>query len=448
MRKDAWKIAIETLSWIEMQKISEQMAFAKAIDQMKIKESNTIRFAYGLVIETIRRKNLIDEVINFVLYPETINRFNFGLQSFLRLFVYQNRVVKNWSKINLREAEKIANLGRNIFGWKSFRKIEYILGFLLTQELSMILNRLNELDKIALTTFHPKWFVDYCIDLFGKNQGISFLRANNDSPPDYIRLNTIKGSKKEILERLTIDGVELKKVRRLKHSYEIIKTEKPLTKIDSFQSGLFYIQDKASTFATEIANPKAGDTVLDVCSAPGTKTSYLAQLMKNQGNIYSIDYSKRRNKTWKSVMKHMGVKNAFPILADVCISIPLRVLADIIILDPPCTSTGVFSKHPSAKWRLSRKSIKKMAEIQLKMINNCADKVKSKGSIIYSTCSVTTEENEEIIEKFLKHNSNFILSKIEPKIGLSGLKGLEECQRFYPNIHRSNGFFIAKIIKK
>jgi len=202
MRKDAWKIAVETLSLIETRKISEQMALTKTVDQMEIKESNAIRFAYGLVIETIKRKNLIDLFINNILYPDTIEQYNFRLQSFLRLYVYQNRVVNNWSKINLKEAEKTANLGRSIFGWKSFRKIEHILGFLLTREVSTVINELDELDQIALKTFHPKWFVRYCIDLFGKNKGISFLKSNNKIPPDYIRINTIKKPEKEILERL------------------------------------------------------------------------------------------------------------------------------------------------------------------------------------------------------------------------------------------------------
>jgi len=448
MLKEAWEVAIETLSWIEMQKLSEQMAFAKTIDQMQVEDTNSIRYAYGLIIETIRRKNQIDKVINHVLKPETIDRFSYGLQSFLRLYVYQTRVVRKWSKIYLKEAEKIAKLGRSILGWKTFRQIEQFLGFLLTQELSVIFKGVDELEKIALQTFHPKWFVRYCLDLLGKKQGVSFLEANNDSLPDYIRLNTIKGSELEILNSLSGDGIELKKIEFLDYAYEVLETKRPLSKISSFQNGLFYIQDKASCFAAEIANPKPGNIVLDVCSAPGTKTSYLAQLMKNQGNIYSIDYSKRRTQIWKNEMMQMGVKIANPIIADACTSLPLRFSADIIILDPPCTSTGVFSKQPSAKWRLTPRSINKMADIQWQMISNCVDKIKSGGTLIYSTCSITIEENEVIIEKFLKHNLDFFLDKIEPEIGLPGFKGLNECQRFYPNLHRSNGFFVAKLVKK
>jgi 16S rRNA (cytosine967-C5)-methyltransferase len=148
---------------------------------------------------------------------------------------------------------------------------------------------------------------------------------------------------------------------------------------------------------------------------------------------------------WRNEMEKMGVKIANQIIADICTSLPLNLVADILVLDPPCTGTGVFSRQPSAKWRLTPQSIIKMAEIQWLMIKNCVDKVKPGGVIVYSTCSITIEENEAIIEKFLKYYPDFYLETITPEIGLPGFKGLKKCQRFYPNIHRSNGFFIAKL---
>jgi 16S rRNA (cytosine967-C5)-methyltransferase len=116
-------------------------------------------------------------------------------------------------------------------------------------------------------------------------------------------------------------------------------------------------------------------------------------------------------------------------------------------LDPPCTSTGSFGKSPSAKWRLTRRSVDKMAEIQWQMINSCAENVKSKGTLIYSTCSITVEENEILIERFLKWHPDFSLTEISSKVGLPGLRGMEKCQRLYSHIHQCNGFFIAKLLK-
>jgi 16S rRNA (cytosine967-C5)-methyltransferase len=153
-------------------------------------------------------------------------------------------------------------------------------------------------------------------------------------------------------------------------------------------------------------------------------------------------------RTWKQENKRMGIAIAEPVIADACDPLPFTVEADIAVLDPPCTSTGVFGRQPSAKWRLTPKSIESMAEIQWRMINNVAEKVKSGGSLAYSTCSVTVEENEMIIERFLKWHPEFSVLEIEPQLGLPGLRGLTKCRRLYPHLHESNGFFIAKLKKE
>jgi 16S rRNA (cytosine967-C5)-methyltransferase len=189
-------------------------------------------------------------------------------------------------------------------------------------------------------------------------------------------------------------------------------------------------------------------TLLDACAAPGAKTTYLAQLMQNRGVIYSIDYSKRRINVWRNEVARMGAEIAVPIIADACNPLPLRMKADVVVLDPPCTSTGVFRKLPSAKWRLTRRSVDKMAEIQWQMINSCAENVKSGGTLIYSTCSITVEENEMLVERFMKWHPEFLLAEMTPKIGLPGFRGLEKCQRLYPHIHQCNGFFIAKLVRE
>jgi 16S rRNA (cytosine967-C5)-methyltransferase len=136
------------------------------------------------------------------------------------------------------------------------------------------------------------------------------------------------------------------------------------------------------------------------------------------------------------------------LIADACTGLPFIGEADLLILDPPCSSTGVFAKQPSAKWRLRPKSIEKMAALQWKMIINCAEKVSSGSTLTYSTCSITVEENEMVIERFLKLHPDFTLMEIEPEMGLPGMRGLTQCRRLYPHLHRCNGFFIAKLRKE
>jgi 16S rRNA (cytosine967-C5)-methyltransferase len=445
--KDAWTVAIETLSWIEMQKLSERMALAKTVKQLGIRDPNAVRYAYGLIVETVRRRNLIDRFVNSILAPRKISELTMGIQAFLRLYVYQTRVTKNWTEVHIEEAENIAKTGRAILGWKTLREVEPILGFLLTRELKSILKAANDEQRIGLQTFHPTWFVKYCFNLLGRNEALAFLEGDMNPPPTYVRFNILRASEAEILERLETEGVKLEKVELLKHAYKVVGSRQPLTGTASFQQGLFYIQDKASCFAAEAADPKPKMTVLDMCAAPGAKTTYLSQLMQNKGTIYSIDYSVRRMQVWKKEINRMGVKNAQPVIADARNPLPSELEADVVVLDPPCTSTGAFGKIPSAKWRITPKSIDKMAEIQWRMISNCAEKVKAGGVLIYATCSITFEENEMIIERFLKWHPEFSLTEISPKLGVPGLRGLSKCQRLYPHIHESNGFFVAKLLK-
>jgi len=445
--KEAWTLAIETLSWMEMRKLSERLALAKTVKQLSIRDADAIRLAHMLVCETVRRRNFIDAFVNNILKPESISEFNLGVQAFLRLYVYQTRIAKDWLKIDVEEAESIAKLARSILGWKTLRKIERVLGMLLTQKPTAIFNGVSDEERTGLLTFHPTWFVKYCFKLFGRREAIAMLEANVQPPPAYIRLNTLKAKENEILEKIAEEGIKVEKVEGLRYAYKVVGAKQPLTRTASFQEGLFYIQDKASCFAAEAANPKPKMTVLDVCAAPGAKTTYLAQLMQNCGVIYSIDYSERRMDVWKSEVARMGVEIAASIIADACNPLSFTIEADIVVLDPPCTSTGAFGKLPSAKWRLTKRSVDKMAEIQWQMLNSCAENVNPGGTLIYSTCSITVEENEMLIERFLKWYPEFSPTEITPKIGLPSLRGMEKCQRLYPHIHLCNGFFIAKLLK-
>lgn len=445
--REAWTLAIETLSWMQMQKLNERLALTRTIRQLDIKNADAARLAHRLVSETVRRQNIIDKFINNALKPRKLAEFDLGVQAFLRLYVYHMRAAKNWIKADVKEAEHVVRLARSILGWKTLQEVEPFLGFLLTQKPNLIFQNVGDEERVGLQTYHATWFVKYCFKLFGRVKTIVMLEANMQETPSYIRINTLKQDVEEILGKLAEDGIKIEKVNGLKYAFKLSGSKQPLVKTTSYREGLFYVQDKSSCFATEAANPQPGMAVIDVCAAPGAKTTYLAQLMQNEGVIYSLDFSRRRMSVWKAENARMGVEIAEPIAADARYSLPIALQADILVLDPPCTSTGTFGKSPSDKWRLTPRSIENMTELQWQMLSNCAENVKSGGTLIYSTCSITVEENENQIERFLKWHSEFSLEDMSPKMGLAGLRGLEKCQRFYPHVHQCNGFFIAKLVK-
>ncbi len=443
MLRDAWMLAVESLSWVELQRLGERLALAKAARQLRIKNSRAIGLAHKLVSETLRRKNLIDFLLESALAPRSLNDFKLGPRSFLRLYLYQTKMVNT----DLENAVSVARIGRSILGWRQLKEAEEVLGEILSIQLNPALEGIEDTKKVGLLTYHPTWFVKYCFRMFGRREALKFLEKATEIPPTYLRVNTLKASEETLLKRIEEDDLLVERVEQLKHTYRVIQSKDPLTRTRSFRKGLFYIQDKASCLAAEIANPEAGATVLDVCAAPGAKTTHLAQLMENEGAIYSIDYSRRRIMVWKGETERMGVEIASPVVANARKPLPTNLSADLVILDPPCTSTGTFSKTPSAKWRLTKRSILGMAKIQWEMLDQCAEYVKECGFLVYSTCSITVEENEMLIERFLKRHSEFKLVESMPKIGLPGMRGQIKCQRLYPHLHDCNGFFVARLVR-
>jgi 16S rRNA (cytosine967-C5)-methyltransferase len=443
MLRDAWTLAIETLSWIELQRSGERLALNRAAKQLKIKDPKAVGLAHRLVSETLRKKNYIDYLLNSALAPRSLNDFKLGQRAFLRLYFHETKMTEG----NLEKAARIARMGRSILGWRELVDLEEVLGEVLSIKPDIALKGLDEVEKVGLLTYHPPWFVKYCFRLFGRKDALMFLEQAKEVPPTYVRLNTLKAPEETLLEEMGNEKIDLEKVQQLKHTYRLVQSRKPLTRTQTFRQGYFFIQDKASCLAAEIAAPKQGTTVLDLCAAPGAKTTYLAQLMDNRGEIVSVDYSKRRIKVWKRETERMGAEIASPLVADARNPLPLNLHADLVVLDPPCTSTGTFAKTPDAKWRLTKRSILGMTKIQAEIIENCAEYTKKGGFLVDSTCSISVEENEMVIENFLKSHAEFGLVDTKPKIGLPGLRGLTKCQRLYPHIHECNGFFIAKLQK-
>jgi len=445
--RESWMLAIETLSWMETRGLSEPTAMAKTAKQLGVSDSDSLRLAHHLVYETVRQRNLIDKFLESIVSSDVLSEVSVGVQAFLRLYVYQTRVSRNWSDVNLEEAETIVKLARSILGWQTLVDVEPFLGFLLSQSPKIVFEGTSDEERVGLQTFHPSWYVKYCFRLFGRSKALALLHADLHPPPAYIRLNTLIAREEVILKGLTEEGVEVEEVSPLRNTYRVCGSKKPLVSVDGFREGRFFIQDMASCYAAEAADPKKGMTVLDMCAAPGAKTTYLAQLMDNCGRIVSLDYSRRRMIVWKGEVDRMRVAVAEPIVADGRVSLPLTVEADVVVLDPPCTGTGTFGKLPSAKWRLSSRSVQRMADIQWQLLNSCVEHVKPGGTLVYSTCSITVEENEVLIERLLKWHSDFSVVEITPSLGVPGLRGLETCRRLYPHTDRCNGFFIAKLTR-
>jgi 16S rRNA (cytosine967-C5)-methyltransferase len=384
-----------------------------------------------------RRKNTIDQIIMMALSEDGTADLDLGIHNFLRIYASEAK----YGNKDYQGLVELADLAREILGEKELGPVEEALDVIPHIEIQW--EDLSWYEVTSLRTFHPVWYVKYCRELLGEVEAVQLLEA--PIPPNYVRLNEMKRENDDLLGRLREEGLELEDAG-LEHVYRVLNQDRPLTLLSSYRVGLFTIQDKASALAGLIAAPVPGMTVFDVCAAPGIKTGHLADMMGGEGRIFSMDFSGRRLEVWKREMARLGVTNATPILGDARKSEDFpKVEADLVFVDPPCTGTGTFGRIPSGKWRITRRSIGRMARIQDRILKNCADHVAAGGAIVYCTCSITVEENEMIVEDFLGTNPEFSMVNASPRLGLPGLMDQEGAQRLYPHLHGCNGFYVVRL---
>jgi len=408
------------------------MAFNKTVEQLGIINENIMHHAYRLIKETTRRRNALDYLINEALDDIKLDTLKLGVRNLLRLYTYELK----YGGQGYSKAVDVAESGRKVLGKRDLSNVEDVFDIL--PSIKFDLEVLSEVERVSLETFHPVWFVEYCQKMMRAN-AIKFLSVIE--LPEYIRINLLKK------DRLDFDWGSFSSVKELPGIYKVDSSERSLSHTLEYKEGLFSIQDKASSIVGLVAKPEPGMTVLDVCAAPGGKTGHIAELMGNEGRIFSVDFNERRMLTWEKEMKRLGVDIASPIISDARKNLP-DVEADLVMVDPPCTGTGTFIRMPSGKWRIQRNSFKRMRTIQERILKNSAGKVVPGGSLVYSTCSITLEENEMVIKRFLDRNRDFRLVKQSPRIGVSGFEGQYMAQRLYPNLHECNGFYIVKMVRE
>ncbi len=315
------------------------------------------------------------------------------------------------------------------------------------------LMKVDEKDKthyLSTKYSHPLWMVERWIKDYGYEFTKELCQHNNSKPKLNIRVNTIKITRKDLVGRLSKYGYT---VHETKYAKDGLIIEKPtrITETEEFKSGYFFIQDESSMLVAQIANPNESSFILDLCSAPGGKSTHLGQMMNNKGIIISRDIYDHKLNLIKENADRLGIEiieiEKFDALE---LDMDLIGKVDYCIVDAPCSGLGIIRRRPEIKWNRTEKDIEELTEIQFNILDNAKRYIKPGGIIIYSTCTVGKEENINIIKRFLHKNSEFNLIGFENLICSN--EHMETSKEGYielfPHIHNTDGFFIAKIQRK
>ncbi len=428
---------------MQQQGLSERAAVYKTSRQLLIKNRRDLQGAFRLVLETSRRMNYIDRIITERLHPTALDSLSLGVQNLLRV-VLCSRLLSLQGGLG---PEQIVKAGRDILGWEETWGVEKQLGLLLAAHLSFDEPHKEE-ERLGLQTAHPAWFVRRCVRWFGRDFALKLLNGNLKQIPNYVRVNPLRGESKGILEKLEKSHVKLEPIQGLEGIFRPNPHAGSLTGTASFLAGEIAVHDLSTYAAVACLDIKPELKVADVCAAPGSKTGTIASMMINHGLIVSLDKSPRRMKLWKKEIKRLGVANAHAVLANCSGDLPLNEKFDRVLVDPPCSNSGVFAKSPYLKWGLKEKQIDSFSSLQFTILSAMSEFVKAGGVLVYCTCSVLPEENELVTERFLSISPDFHLENTDLKIGLPGLRGLAPCRRLFTHMHDCNGFFIAKLRRR
>lgn len=294
----------------------------------------------------------------------------------------------------------------------------------------------NSIDNLSTYYSHPRFYTEYFYENYGEEFTKKLLKSNNEKAPFTIRVNSIKTNRDDLIKNLSKIGFEIEET-----SYDkALNVLNPNGIIDTeyFENGHFYVQDLGSILVSSFLNPRKDSRVLDLCAAPGGKTTHLSELMDNTGEIVACDKSKGKINLIKENAQRLGCKNIYPMINDA------RVLNDdfvnkfdYVLVDAPCSGTGLYRKKPDIKWNKRIDDLKELGKIQLEILNNAKEYVKNQGLLLYSTCSLSKIENEDVIENFLSENKDFKIKKLRDK----------EVLKLFPSVDGSDGFSICLLEK-
>lgn len=311
---------------------------------------------------------------------------------------------------------------------------------------------IDEVNYLGIVQSHPNWMVKRWIQRFGFDDAVKLCEANNKRPVLSIRINKLKISEPEFEKYLTERNIQFRKSELLDNFYTIKLVSKLFTE-DLFREGGFSIQDISAGFVSNLVAPEENELIVDLCAAPGGKTTHMSQLMNNSGEIIAIEKYLGRLETLKRNIERLGATNVKLLHDDLnnpkskLLNEDLIGKADKILLDAPCSGLGVLSKKPDIKWKRELNDIKELQELQKQMISNAAKYVKPGGSLIYSTCTIESEENSEITEYFLANHPDFEIDNaakyVNPKVVNS-----QGCVEIFPHIHFIDGSYCVKFKKK
>lgn len=433
------EIALKTLYKIDKDEAYSNIALDENIKENKNKlDDRDTGFISEIVYGVTSWKLTIDEIIK--KYSKLkLKKISPWILNILRMGIYQivflDKVPKSAAvneSVNL--AKRYGHKGSSNFVNAILRKVE-------KKDYEAFFEIENPIERISKTTSMPVWMIEELLKENDIEKVEEICKASNIKPKVAIRINRLKTNKQELENLLKERDIVFKEGKL--EDFLILEKTKNIEQLDWFKQGYFTVQDEGAGLIAKVVDPKPNELVLDACSSPGGKTTYMAELMEDKGEIIAWDLHPHRVQLVEENAKRLNIHIIKTECQDAMVcKKEYTEKFDKILLDVPCLGIGVLKRKPDIKWKRKPEDIEEITQIQQKILETCSKYLKAKGQMVYSTCSIFREENDKVIEKFLEKNQNFEYTKIK----MSKIENMDKIQ-LYQN-EETDGFFICKLQKK
>lgn len=393
--RSARELAVQLLLRIELGgAYADRLLSSRNVSELTPLDRSFVR---ELVLGVLRWKGRLDHIIDSyytgskkILQPEIRMIVRLGL--FQMMFLDS---VPEWAAVD----ESVSIAGKT-HGKKTAGLVNALLRRF-SREGEPKLKSPDSAEKLSIQQSFPQWIVTRWISSFGRETAERIIKAGNQKHPVSVRVNSLKIDQQLFEERFSTEGFTLAPVSGFPGYYNVLKSN-GLFETPLFQNGLFAVQDTAAGMASLLLSPESGETILDLCSAPGGKATHIAEIMGDTGRIDAVDNNPKRLKLVYEAAERLGLKSIRCIEGD---AVSFRgengEYYDRVLCDVPCTGTAVFSKRPDMKWRRNEEDIARLSLLQREILGNAASLVKPGGIIVYSTCSLEPEENDGNVHWFI-----------------------------------------------
>lgn len=435
---NARKFVVKLLTKLDVNSSYSNILLDDALEKSQL-DLQEKKFASALFYGVLERRLTLDEIIKMYSNNPT-NKLSSEVRNILRIGIYQLLYMDSVpDNAAVDECVKLAKKNRNpaVPGFVNGLLRNFIRA---DKKLPSSDDKLKEL---SLKYSCPLWLVRKWNEEYGHDVCIDLLQSSIGQAPTSLRINTVYYSMESTLEMLSKDGVTYEINHDLENSVNV-HFNRGVEHTEAFRKGRFHVQDLSSQLCCSALDPQENETVLDLCSAPGGKTFTIAEMMNNTGTVYAFDLHNNRVKLIDFGTRRLGLKNVKAKVNNAKIFNSEMPLADRILCDVPCSGLGVIRRKPEIKYK-DLEDFKRLPDIQFEILSTSSKYLKPGGILVYSTCTVSKAENDQVVEKFIAENPDFKPCPLGPSFGDDS-----DFTRvtITPSKYNSDGFFIAKFMRQ